>query len=208
MNPVMTIKALIGVLLIAQISACSLFGHKRACTGEDCYKPQVLEQSSAAHKWYCYGQESGSWDCLSKPDKQKIVAIKPKMEAPVNPDQVPGTSTPVMAHSNVPSRPLTNITHSFLDQSDKSYTVQLTASRNEQDLTEFIQEHNVINPVYVVVPGDNGPTYILVLGIYKDQDKAIAARSFWERTRRVEEEPWVRKVGPLQKAIQAKDHDG
>lgn len=202
----MSIRVIIVALLLAQLSACSLFRHKRECNGADCYAPRLLENSQVAHKWYCYGQETGKWKCLNKPDKKLIAAIKPKVQGPVNPDQIPGSQNPIAFNKReVHIQPPTNITNSILDQDKNSYTVQLTAAHSEKALMEYAREHNVTQPLYVVVPSDNGQTYLLILGIYKDQDKAIDAREFWERTRRVQEEPWVRRLGPLQSQIKAKD---
>lgn len=203
----MSIRILIGALIVAQLSACSMFGHKRQCTGDNCLGSQAVKAKgpqSKTHEWYCYGQESGSWDCLNKPDKSRIVAITPKYQAPINPDQVPGADSQSVPAEKVEIHPMVDITNSILEQPDDSYTVQLTASRNRNDLEEYAREHKVTRPVYVKV----GDTYIMVLGVYTDQDKAIDAREVWERTRRLEDEPWVRKLGPLQKAIKAKAKDG
>lgn len=207
----MSIRILIGALIVAQLSACSLFGHKRQCTGVDCPNPKMAaakNPNAKPHSWYCYGQESGNWDCLNKPDKSRIVAVTPKYQAPVNPDQLATTDSQNPPAEKVAIQPMVDITNSILDQPDDSYTVQLTASRNRSDLEEYAQEHNITRPVYVSVPGDQGTTYIMLLGVFPDQDKAIDAREVWERTRRLEDEPWVRKLGPLQKAITAKAKDG
>ena len=207
----MPIRILIGALMVAQLSACSMFGHKRQCTGDNCLASQTAKEknlNSKPHQWYCYGQESGNWDCLNKPDKSRVVAITPKYQAPVNPDQVPGADSQPVPTEKVDIRPMVDITNSILEQPDDSYTVQLTASRNRSDLEDYAREHNVTQPVYIEVPGDNGTTYIMLLGVFSDQDKAIDAREVWERTRRLEDEPWVRKLGPLQKAIKAKEKDG
>lgn len=204
----MSIRSFICIALLALLSSCALFGHGGNCNGGDCYHPKKFENTQAFHQWYCYGKQSGSWHCQNKPDKKLIVAVTPKIEAPVNPDQIPGANIPLESRKDVHIGPLTDITNSILNQSDKSYTVQLTASHSRQELKQYAEDHDVTQPMYVVVPGDNGPTYVMLLGVFKDQDHAIDARELWERTRRIQEEPWVRKLGPLQKAIQAKQQDG
>lgn len=201
----MCIRSLLVIFLLVPLSACSWFHRTRDCSGDNCYSPHLLETAKPPHKWYCYGEESGNWNCRSKADQALVKAVKPKPQAPVSPDQVPGAGTPIATTQTTVVQPLLNITNSILDQSDDSYVVQLTASHSEKDLAQYAAKHQVTNPLYIVVPGDNGPTYILLLGIYRDQDKAIDARELWERTRTLNEEPWVRNVAPLKKAIQAKE---
>ena len=198
----MFIRLLIAILLVVQLAGCAWFGH-RGCRGADCNTPQLLAQSAPPHKWYCYGESDGqSWNCLDKPDTSRIVAIKPETRPPVSADQVPGAGSTV-ATATEPMKPPTDITQSILDQPDDHYTVQLTAGHDEQELLQYARSHGVTQPVYVVVPGQNGPTYILLLGVYADQDKALDAKSIWERNRSLQAEPWVRKLGPLQQAIKA-----
>ena len=203
----MTIRCLL-ILLLTQLSACSWFSHKGDCADDSCDNPsKLIVEKQVVHKWYCYGEADGEkWDCLDKPDTSKIVAVTPHVIAPVKPDELPGTTERTVTGNQQPvTKPLLNITNSIEGTPDDNYTVQLDAAGSEQELAEFAQEHNIIQPVYIVVPGDEGPTYILVLGVFEDQDKALEAKHIWQRGRKLKVEPWVRKIGPLKTAIEAKD---
>jgi len=206
----MIIRSLLIVALL-QLSGCAFFGHRK-CTGDDCDTPKLLEQKPVAHKWYCYGKPDGeTWDCLNHADSSLIAAVTPDTQPAVNPDQMPADEPSETSNEPVEMKSLLNITRNVMDEDDSHYTVQLTAAHTEKALAEYAQEQHIKQPVYIIIPAgpnDQSPTYILLLGIYGDQDKALDAKHVWQRSRKLPEDPWVRKIGPLKSQIKSKDKNG
>ena len=205
----MLIRSLL-ILALLQLTGCAFFGHQK-CNGEDCDDtPKLLEQKPVAHKWYCYGKADGvTWDCLNHADPSLVMAVTPNTQPAVNPDQVPGADqTDETSNAPVEIKSLLDITRNVMDEDDDHYTVQLTAAHTEKALAEYAQQQAIRQPVYIVIPAgpnDQAPTYILLLGIYGDQDKALDAKHVWQRGRKLPEDPWVRKIGPLKSQIKSKD---
>lgn len=56
-------KLLTTMMVLALISGCSLLGtNRKACEGEDCDTPSLLDNTPTRNTWYCYADGEG-WDC-------------------------------------------------------------------------------------------------------------------------------------------------
>lgn len=86
---------------------------------------------------------------------------------------------------------------------DSSYTVQLIAMRQLDNVLAYADQVNMSRPLYSRVNTEGQICYVLLLGIYPDFETAETARTQWIGTRVLKVEPWVRKLAPLQEAILA-----
>ena len=195
MKSTIYIRFIVILVLALQVSSCAWF-HRNKCEGVDCNTPELLKTEATNKTWYCYGkQDSEDWDCEDKSMPEKIAAINPDAGM----QQPPPEAAP--ASANAKPRPLYDASQSILNEDKDHYTVQLIASADKKDLEDYAMIHGVTNPSYVFIDDAANPTYILLLGFYEDQDKALNAKDKWRRTHRLKIEPWVRQLGPLQDAI-------
>lgn len=89
---------------------------------------------------------------------------------------------------------------SIMDFPGNYYTVQLMASVDIDRVYRFA-EQNQITAEYVVPTVRDGVTWhVLLLGVYPDYAGAVAAKD--EVSGSLATQPWVRKVGGVQKLVQ------
>lgn len=89
---------------------------------------------------------------------------------------------------------------SIMDHPADSYTVQLMASVDIDRVYRFA-EQNQITAEYVVPTERDGVTWhVLLLGVYPDYSSAAAAKD--EIAGSLVTQPWIRKVGAVQRLVQ------
>lgn len=199
MKPIMQTRFIVILLLVLQISSCAWFTRNNDCVGDNCDTPKLLKTKTTNKKWYCYGKsDSEHWDCVDKPAPEKITAINPQVEQPA-------PAPLAQAPTKQAVQPLYDGTQTILNEPKDHYTVQLIALTSKKGIEDYAMIHGVTSPMYVYIKDPNQPMYILLLGTYADQDKALDAKERWQRTHQLKEEPWVRKLGPLQDAINKAD---
>lgn len=89
---------------------------------------------------------------------------------------------------------------SIMDHPAGYYTVQLMASVDIDRVYRFA-EQNQVSAEYVVPTVRDGVTWhVLLLGIYPDYPSAVAGKD--EVAGSLATQPWIRKVGAVQKLVQ------
>ncbi len=89
---------------------------------------------------------------------------------------------------------------SIMDQPASYYTLQLMASVDIDRVYRFADE-NQLSIQYVVSTVRDGVTWhVLLLDVYPDYPSAVVARD--EIALRLNNQPWIRKVGSVQKLVQ------
>jgi len=88
---------------------------------------------------------------------------------------------------------------SIMDQPADYYTMQLMASV-DIDRVMIFAEQNQLSTQYVVATERDGVVWhVLLMDVYADYATAVAARD--EIAPRLKNEPWIRRVGSVQKLI-------
>ena len=182
--------------------------------------------------WFCQMTELGTdWDCVQdaelarNPKPDRLPGRKPAAEAsPVTQDEIttptqdpsldaaaPVVQQPVPAepppvevprHIALSYRPAEPV--ALLDLPADFYAVQLVAVSSKKDLEEFAERHQIRGMSAARTYSQNQMFYILLLGIYETYDNAeLAVDSLGPPFD--ETQPWIRRVGSLQRAIQAAD---
>ncbi len=91
-------------------------------------------------------------------------------------------------------------TRQVLENPEDYYAVQLIALREQEGVLQYARRNGMSDPLYMRISNGGDHWYILLLGIYPDRAAARSAAEAWTRDRPVEVKPWVRRLGPLQKA--------
>ncbi|VAW58428.1 hypothetical protein MNBD_GAMMA11-153 [hydrothermal vent metagenome] len=89
---------------------------------------------------------------------------------------------------------------SILDQPANYYTVQLMASVDIDRVHRFAEENQISTEFIVATQRDGVTWHVLLLGIYEDYSAASASKS--EVAPLLKTEPWIRRVGSVQKLMQ------
>ncbi|MCB1644392.1 MAG: SPOR domain-containing protein [Pseudomonadales bacterium] len=171
------------------------------CEGDNCSGNSLLDSGNEGETWYCYGvSKEDGWECQSKADPARIVAIVPKNEAA--PEAAPA---PLAAPAPVPAAPARPQAvgggETILQQPANFYTVQLIALQEEQNVLEYAQLNGISYPLYAKIRSQGSNWHVLLLGIYPDKQAAQKAKEEWEKTKTLKIKPWIRQLGPLQEAI-------
>ncbi len=191
-----------------------------------------MTESSGVGPWYCYGvAEDRSWDCDAEPDPQKIKAIVPnESTAQAEPDPVAqapqpqaAPMAPPMAQLPPPVAPpgppqlserqdpvitVDTTTERVLNTPDDYFAVQLIAMRDLSRVQGYATSNGIIDPMIVPVINQGQQWYLLLLGTFSTKAEAEEARAEWETTRILKVRPWIRRLKPLQEAIQANRNNG
>ncbi|MFT4711871.1 MAG: septal ring-binding cell division protein DamX [Candidatus Azotimanducaceae bacterium] len=187
------------------------------CEGPDCAAPSLIDNDQTAKKWHCYGQQdSADWQCQTSPDQSKIASIQPQQAKPrpTEPNQsntqVAKTATPATQGSiqNNTDDSMT-MESNFADEEDSSlltqpenyFTIQLIALPEQSEIMAYAIANGITSPITARINSQGIPWYVLLLGIYPNQQTAEQAKSDWVGTRTLQTQPWVRKLGPLQAAM-------
>lgn len=81
------------------------------------------------------------------------------------------------------------------------FAVQVVAVKTKQQLLDLLSQYDLGDPPYGLMKAGGEFWYVLIYGVYPDYPSAKAAiNELPEDLRKLK--PWVRKMGPLQKAIQ------
>ncbi len=151
-------------------------------------------------RWYCYGQSEEVWECRKARDLTLVKTIQPEPRNPETPmatapepNPWPVASDPLPA--SIEDNPLLSAPADF-------FTVQLIALDNEADIIAYANTNGIESPLYARIQSGDDVLYVLLLDIYPDQASATAAMNEWMRTRALRIDPWIRRLGPLQQAIQ------
>lgn len=131
----------------------------------------------------------------------EMMPVESEMEAEVEyqPEPVAVTEAEMMAE---PEPVIEGVTQpvSIMDHPADSYTVQLMASVDIDRVYRFA-EQNQISAEYVIPTVRDGVTWhVLLLGVYPDYSSAVAAKD--EIAGSLATQPWVRKVGAVQRLLQ------
>ena len=223
------VKHLTLLLLISLLSACSWFGKDDPCPDGQC---EVDRVTNAETRFYCYGTAERIWECEFNADDSRIVTVIPEGSTPLpattatvasaarvesvehveNVDSAESRPSAIPPAQTTPSR-AQPVTESQVTESDwsaallafpeSSYTVQLIAMRQLDDVLTYADQVNVGRPLSSRIETEGQIWYVLLLGIYPDFETAETARTQWIGTRVLKVEPWVRKLAPLQTGILA-----
>jgi len=134
-----------------------------------------------------------------KSDLEMQSDVPIEVENTYEPEPVEVTEAEMMAEPE-PVIEDTNQPASIMDHPAGYYTVQLMASVDIDRVYRFA-EQNQITAEYVVPTERDGVTWhVLLLGIYPNYASAAAAKD--EIAGSLATQPWIRKVGAVQKLVQ------
>jgi septal ring-binding cell division protein DamX len=88
-----------------------------------------------------------------------------------------------------------------LDKPADYYAVQLVAMHRLENILRFARQNGLEDPLYARISNNGSEWYVLLLGIYPDRDAARNATQSWKQSGNPRVQPWVRKLGPLQRAV-------
>jgi outer membrane protein len=132
---------------------------------------------------------------LSYTDLQQInVWLKenPTFSSETMPSQVKAASTTKVIENTATTS--TDSSSSISSKNPQHYTIQLIASNNQKEVTEFNNSHHFATETYTVATyRNNQKWYILTTGDYKTSAAAQAA------AKKLAGNPWVRSFGSIQK---------
>lgn len=187
------------VTLAAFLSGCSLFRNPESEAEREA--PRLLDNSKAENTWYCYGRDEDAWECVQEKNPDLVRKIEP---APAVSER-PAPSMPVPARETVPLEPPepppATVDDPLLTQPEDHFAVQLIALQSEEDVLTYARSNGISEPMYTEIENDGTRWYVLLLGVYPDQQTAASARDEWARTKSLKAQPWIRRLGPLQDAI-------
>jgi len=212
-NPIKPVFYLLFLSLFV-LGGCSWFQQEDDCP--DC-NIELNKGLDAQESYYCYGKQDRTWDCQTRQDESKAVAISPRESKPARTEVRPPPSpisesvrrtVPVETAVTYPIEPPGEIpdagvpgTINLLDAPADSFTVQLIAMRQLDPVLNYASQVGIDEPLYSMIINQGQPWYVLLLGIYEDQSSAVQAKDNWIGTRVLKVDPWVRKLGPLQDAM-------
>ena len=213
MNPIKPVFYLLLISLFG-LGGCSWFQKEDDCP--DC-NIELNKGLDAQESYFCYGKQDRTWDCQTRQDESKAIAISPRkskstrteVHPPPSPLSVSAPSKfPVETAATIPTEPRGEIagsaipgTINLLDAPADSFTVQLIAMRKLDPVLNYASQVGIDEPLYSMIINQGHPWYVLLLGIYEDHSSAIEAKDNWIGTRVLKVDPWVRKLGPLQDAM-------
>ncbi len=88
----------------------------------------------------------------------------------------------------------------LLELPETHYAVQLMAMRTVAELDRYVAKHGLQDALRVAIDSDGRALHVLILGVHADRDEARrAAADLAARLPGIA--PWVRELGPLQRAI-------
>ncbi|MFT5805613.1 MAG: hypothetical protein ACI9R8_002668 [Candidatus Paceibacteria bacterium] len=142
-----------------------------------------------------------------QPEQQAITAAPTQAQA-INDDMAAVTVEPASDVSaaiepainpDLPS--LVGGSETLLSQPENFYTVQVIALRSEENVLKYARLNGMQYPLYTRLANDDGPWYVLLLGVYPDVNTAREAMTDWLRVKNLKVNPWVRQLGALQASI-------
>jgi septal ring-binding cell division protein DamX len=142
-----------------------------------------------------------------QPEQQAITAAPTQAQA-INDDMAAVTVEPASDVSaaiepainpDLPS--LVGGSETLLSQPENFYTVQVIALRSEENVLKYARLNGMQHPLYTRLANDDGPWYVLLLGVYPDVNTAREAMTDWLRAKNLKVNPWVRQLGALQASI-------
>ncbi|MFT7131990.1 MAG: septal ring-binding cell division protein DamX [Cyclobacteriaceae bacterium] len=111
----------------------------------------------------------------------------------------PASNVPAAINPSLPS--LVGGSETLLSQPENFYTVQVIAMRSEENVLTYARLNGMQYPLYTRIANDDGPWYVLLLGVYPDVNTAQQAMTDWLRAKSLKVNPWVRQLGALQESI-------
>ena len=201
------------------LSSCALWPWRSEKTGtclddDSCQNADPLSQELIGGTWYCYGSDRDQpWGCSQTQDDQKIVSVPD--EGPLE-QQIEERKEEQLAvqfkeekaelqESGIQSSD--DARQPFSDLSrfpDDSYTVQLIALQNMEEVQNFTADHNIRSPTTVMIRSQGADWYVVILGIYDTKGEAQTVASDWQATHNPSSKPWIRPLGPLKQAALAR----
>lgn len=208
------------VLLLSSLSACSLWPWKAEKTGnclddDSCENTNPFEQLMVEGTWYCYGSDRDApWDCSQEEDPDKVVALTDPEPAFIPEDENLRSDRAELSFAEEDisigapqSEPATSSDSGaqadLFSFADSSFAVQLIALQTIDEITDFADEHDMDSPTYIRIRSQGSDWYVLILGVYRDQDEAESAAADWSERHGPTSKPWVRPLGPLKRAALA-----
>lgn len=88
---------------------------------------------------------------------------------------------------------------SIMDQPADYYTMQLMASVDIDRVMNFAEQNQLSTQYVVATERDGVVWHVLLLDVYSDYAQAVAARD--EIAPSLKNEPWIRRVGSVQKLV-------
>ena len=89
---------------------------------------------------------------------------------------------------------------SLLALPESHYAVQLMALSTRGAAEDYASKHNLSGALHASIERDGRTLHILLAGIYPDRDRARQAAANMAATL-PDVTPWVRQLGPLQRAV-------
>jgi hypothetical protein len=131
-----------------------------------------------------------------QPEQQEIAAA-----TSIAPEQASEPVSDVSATINPDLPSLVGGSETLLSQPENFYTVQIIALRSEEHVLQYARLNGMQYPLYTRITNDDGPWYVLLLGVYPDVNTARQAMTDWLRAKNLKVNPWVRQLGALQASI-------
>ena len=205
-----------------------------ACSakGEDQADVQAAAKSREA--WFCQTDESGEeWECVQDddlarspvPERLPAAAQQAAVESTPAPGELPTieeelsdlTAPLEVREGTIAEQAATPVADSavaepagdlpamdILELPEDFYAVQLLAMPNAEMLDSFIEKNNLQEMMAVRLARGTNLYYVLILGIYETAEIADKASSNLPATLEGIQ-PWIRKMGSLQRAIMRGD---
>jgi septal ring-binding cell division protein DamX len=131
-----------------------------------------------------------------------IVREQVREQAPEPASNVPAAVNPAIDPAiNQEPPSLVGGSETLLSQPENFYTVQVIAMRSEENVLKYASLNGMQYPLYTRIANDDGPWYVLLLGVYPDVNTARQAMTDWLRAKSLKVDPWVRQLGALQASI-------
>jgi len=116
-------------------------------------------------------------------------------------EQAPEPASDASAATNPDLPSLVGGGETLLSQPENFYTVQVIALRSEENVLKYARLNGMQYPLYTRIANDDGPWFVLLLGVYPDVNTARQAMTDWLRAKNLKINPWVRQLGALQASI-------
>jgi septal ring-binding cell division protein DamX len=185
-------KSLLVTLTLACVSGCSWFG-----SSEDS-NTNINISAVEQVKHYCYGTKDKRWECEEQPSPTKI---NTEFNDPAR-NKEPSAPATSLTSNKKPAVATEFASNKLLSAPGSAYTVQLIAMKNLKPVLAYAKKVGIEEPLLATVLDNDQVWHLLLLGIYDNPQSANASKDLWIGTRVLKVEPWVRKLGPLQEAIE------
>lgn len=171
------------------------------------------------------------WNCTQTKDNSLIATVASPSPLPQNAPvrDIPDTQTPAAADREQDERPAEDTASDraeitldnevitaaveakpqaayfeedpFFSYPESGFAVQLIALQSIEDVLGFADSYGIGSPIFYHIKSQGADWYVVLLGIYMNRTEADQAAEAWFNDNDPDSRPWVRPLGPLQRAV-------